>query len=372
MRAKKKVVISGYYGFNNSGDDAILKAIVKELKRADASLEITALSNNPPATEQVYQIKAVNRFKAKEVMKAIKSCDLFISGGGSLLQDVTSTRSLWYYITLMRFARLCRKPVMVYANGIGPINKKINRMITRSTLNKVNYITLRDEDSRTFLQELGVKNKHIRVTADPVFTLDASSDERIDEIFKIEGIPNDKPLIGISIRSWPKDENLVENLSKAIEYMTSKYDANVVLIPMHYPEDLPISNTLLNKVNNGRCFVVKDKYSVEDTMGIIKRLEMIIAMRLHSLIYAATQLVPMIGIVYDPKIEGFLKSINVDRMFTVEGVNYSQLVEDIDYVWNNRSYLKSVLMEFEKKMEQEALANVAIVMDLLNSRWCYG
>lgn len=372
MNTKKKVVISGYYGFNNSGDDAILKAIVKELKKADASLEITALSNNPSATEQVYGINAVNRFKTREVIKAIKSCDLFISGGGSLLQDVTSTRSLWYYIALMRFARLCGKPIMVYANGIGPINKKINRMLTRSTLNKVDFITLRDEDSRAFLQELGVANKNIRVTADPVFTLNASEDERVDEIFEIEGIPNDKPLIGISIRSWSNEEKLVDSLSMAIDYMMANYDVNVVLIPMHYPEDLPISNKLLNKVDNERCFVIKDKYSVEDIMGVIKRLEMIIAMRLHSLIYAATQLVPMIGIVYDPKIEGFLKSINMDRMITVENINYTQLINDIDYVWNNRNNFKSVLVEFEERMEQEALTNVSIVMELLNSRWCYG
>jgi len=372
MNTKKKVVISGYYGFNNSGDDAILKAIVKELKKADASLEITALSNNPSATEQVYGINAVNRFKTREVIKAIKSCDLFISGGGSLLQDVTSTRSLWYYIALMRFARLCGKPIMVYANGIGPINKKINRMLTRSTLNKVDFITLRDEDSRAFLQELGVANKNIRVTADPVFTLNASEDERVDEIFEIEGIPNDKPLIGISIRSWSNEEKLVDSLSMAIDYMMANYDVNVVLIPMHYPEDLPISNKLLNKVDNERCFVIKDKYSVEDIMGVIKRLEMIIAMRLHSLIYAATQLVPMIGIVYDPKIEGFLKSINMDRMITVENINYTQLINDIDYVWNNRNHFKSVLVEFEERMEQEALTNVSIVMELLNSRWCYG
>src|SRR5690606_34850383 len=100
----KKILISGYYGFDNSGDDAILKAMVEDLKENDNSIEITALSRNPTFTEKIYNIRAVNRFKIRDVMRAIEDCNLFISGGGSLLQDVTSTRSLLYYLSLMEVA----------------------------------------------------------------------------------------------------------------------------------------------------------------------------------------------------------------------------------------------------------------------------
>lgn len=368
MRKNKRILISGYYGFNNSGDDAILKAIVTDLKRLDNSIEITALSNNPSATEQVYGIHAVNRFNTKEVIEAIKNCNLLISGGGSLLQDVTSTRSLLYYIALMKLGKVCNKPIMVYANGIGPINKKINRIITRNILNKVDFITLRDRDSEEFVKELKVKNKNIRVTADPVFTLEASDDSLVDEIFVKEGVPLDKPLVGVSIRNWTNEEKLIDTLSDAIEYIISNYDANVVLVPMHYPEDLPISMKLLDKVNNKRCTVISDRYSVEDIMAIIKRFEMIIAMRLHSLIYAATQNVPMVGIAYDPKIEGFLKFIEVNKMCTIEDIDYLQLIKYIDYVWESRESLGNKLEENNKRMKKEALKNVHIALEILNSR----
>ena len=116
----------------------------------------------------------VTNEKIIEVIRAIGKCDLFISGGGSLLQDVTSTRSILYYLALMMMALIFRKPVMVYANGIGPINKKMNRILTRVILNRVDYITLRDEDSKAFLHQLGVTNENIIVTADPVFTLEGS------------------------------------------------------------------------------------------------------------------------------------------------------------------------------------------------------
>lgn len=368
MGRNKRILLSGYYGFNNSGDDAILKAIVKDLKRADESLEIIALSNNPKLTEDVYEIKAVNRFRIIEVIKAIKRCDLFISGGGSLLQDVTSTRSILYYLALMEIALLLRKPVMVYANGIGPINRKMNRVLTRMILNRVDYITLRDEDSKAFLQELGVTNENIIVTADPVFTLEASESNRIDQIFAIEGIPLDKPLVGISIRKWVKEENLIDNLSKTIEYMISRYSVNVVLIPMHYPEDLLISQHLLERVNVKGCYLISNRYGVEEIIGIIKRTRFIIAMRLHSLIYAAVQNIPMIGIVYDPKIKSFLDSMEMNKMCTVENLQYRELVEYVDYTWENREELSGKLRNLNSKMKEEALKNIHIALNLSNSR----
>ncbi|MBZ2176032.1 polysaccharide pyruvyl transferase CsaB [Schnuerera sp. xch1] len=368
MDINKRILISGYYGFNNSGDDAILKAIVKDIKKANGSIKITALSNNPPFTEKIYGIHAVNRFKMKDVLKAIKDCDLFISGGGSLLQDITSTRSLLYYIALMRLAKIYRKTIMVYANGVGPINKNINKILTRNILNKVDLITLRDENSKIFLEGLKIKNRNIHVTADPVFTLEPSEDIIVNKIFVKEGIPLDKPLVGVSIRNWNNKERLINNLAKAIDNIISKYGVNVVLIPMHYPEDLSISESLSGKVTKKGCYLISNKYSVEDIMGIIKRLEIIIAMRLHSLIYAATQEIPMVGIVYDPKIEGFLRSIKMDHMCQVETVVYSQLIENINFVWRNKENIKSRLSEYDKVMRQEALKNVDMALELLNSR----
>ena len=365
MGAKNKILISGYYGFDNSGDDAILKAMVKDLKANIENIEIVVLSKNPRYTEEIYNVKAVNRFSIKAVRKAIKSCNLFISGGGSLLQDVTSTRSLIYYIILMKLAKMYKKPVMVYANGVGPINCKMNRIWARRILNKVDLITLRDEDSRRFLDELEVENENIYVTADPVFTLNPVNQTKVFNILKNEAIPTDKALVGVAVRHWGDSKNLISNVSKTIDYIIEKYDANVILIPMHYPGDLDISNSILNNVNNTGCYVLSNKYNVEDLMGIIKNLEILIAMRLHSLIYAATQGVPMVGIVYDPKIEGFLKSINMDFMCPTENLKYHELVKKIDYVWENRKELKEKLEILDDKMKKEALKNIYMAKELL-------
>ncbi len=367
MTLEKSILLSGYYGFDNSGDDAILKAIIKDIREENPKLDIVVLSNNPRKTENMYSVKAINRFKFVELINGIRNTHLLISGGGSLLQDVTSTRSLLYYLAVMALAKIFRKPVMVYANGIGPINKNGNRFLTKLVLNSANLITLRDDDSKSYLEKMNIKNKNIVVTADPVFTLDAAPKDIIENIFKKEGIPSDKKFIGISIRPWKKADNLVEIISKVIDHITEKYNVNIILIPMHYPDDLDISNNVLENVDKSTCFVIKDQYAVEDIMGIIKELDMIVAMRLHSLIYAATQEIPMVGLVYDPKVEGILYSLKMDHMSNVENLDYNHLIDNIDYVWNNKDELKDILKKGDEDLTSLALSNVTMAMELLRA-----
>ncbi len=364
MDLKNSILISGYYGFDNSGDDAILKAIVKDIRSKNSKININVLSNNPEKTEIMYDVNAVNRFKLKEVLSAIKSTDLFLSGGGSLLQDVTSTRSLIYYLAIMTITKFLGKPVMVYANGIGPIERKVNRFLTKNILNRVDLITLRDDKSMEYVRELGIKNKNIYVTADPVFTLEASSKDRVNQIFDIEKIPRDKKIIGISIRQWKKSKNLIQIMVEAIDYIVDKYDVNVLLVPMHYPEDLGISVEIKNLVDKG-CYVIKEKYNVEEIMGIIREFEIIIAMRLHSLIYAANQEIPMIGLSYDPKVDGILKSLGMDSICNVEEFTLRDLINNVDNVMINRESLKEKLRAQDIELKRKALSNVTMALELL-------
>ena len=152
------VVMSGYYGFSNAGDDAILQSIHQSIQEASDEVEVTVLSNNPEETKRVYGLNAVPRFQIFSVIKALRRCDALLSGGGSLLQDRTSTRSLIYYLSIMRAAKLMGKPVMLYANGIGPVEKPENRR-------RKHYPCRKGED------QVGEAVRHI---------LEAEADERTD------------------------------------------------------------------------------------------------------------------------------------------------------------------------------------------------
>jgi len=368
MKKDKRIVISGYYGFNNSGDDAILKAIVKDVKDACSDIEITALSKNPQSTMQTYGIKAVNRFNLLKVIREIYRSDLLISGGGSLLQDVTSTRSIVYYLAIMYMANILKKPVMIYANGIGPVNKKFNRLFTKKVLNKVNLITLRDLNSKKTLEDINVNNNNIYVTSDPVFTLKPAEEHVISKILFDEGVPQDRPLVAISIREWTASRNLKETIVKTIEYIDQMYNANVLLVPMHYPEDLSISKEVKDSVCTKNCYLLTKNYSVEEIMGLINKMEIIVAMRLQSLIYAATQGVPMIGLVYDPKVDGFLDSIGLDYKCNVEDLDVEDLHKVIDRAWVEKDNTRRHLKVIRDSLKQKALDNIKMVLSILQSR----
>lgn len=360
-----KIVMSGYFGFDNSGDDAILKAIVKDLREQDPSVRIKVLSKDPSKTEQLCPVTSANRFKLREVISSLRDAQLVISGGGSLLQDVTSTRSLLYYLALMKLAFILKKPVMIYANGIGPINKTFNRRLTKWILERVDLITLRDKGSLDFVKSIGVKNDRIMVTADPVFTLNPAEKERIKEILRIEGIDTSRQLIGISVRNWKNDDALIQAVAKGTRRLIDDKSVGVVMIPMHYPEDLEISERISDLSGSNNCWTLKGKYSVEEIMGIIREMEIMAAMRLHSLIYAATQGVPMAGLVYDPKVKGFLDELGLDHYTDVKSITSESFYKLVSEVWAVREEVGRSIDIHKERLEKLALENIRQAYSLI-------
>lgn len=347
----KKVLLLGYYGFDNSGDDAILKAIVKGIKNFNEDYEITAFSKNPDKTKREYNINSVDRFSFFEVLNAMKNTDLFVFGGGSLLQDKTSSRSLFYYLGMIRLAKFFNKKVFVFANGIGPINKNYNRNSTKKILEKVDYITLRDKSSYDFIKELGVKNKNVEITADPVFLLESSGESQADRILKEQNIKLGKNVIGISVRKWNESLNLNREVAKFCDKFVNE-DIDFLIIPMHYPKDVEYSKSIKNLSKNERIHVLDTKYEVEDIISLIKKCEIMIAMRLHSLIYSAKAKVPMISLVYDPKVSGLSKELEISEIIGVEDLSAEVLFEKYnDLILSFESRKDSIISANEKQEE---------------------
>ena len=150
--AKYNIVISGYYGFHNAGDEAMLLAILQALRKTFDAPSITVISGNPSDTARTFGVKAVPRFGILPILSSLFRTDLLISGGGSLLQDVTSWKSMIYYLTIIIVGVLFRKQVFLYSQGIGPVRYRIIRIILKHVLNHVDAITVRDSESKGFLQ----------------------------------------------------------------------------------------------------------------------------------------------------------------------------------------------------------------------------
>lgn len=362
---RKKIIISGYYGFDNSGDDAILKSMIDDIKFLDKDLDIVILSKNPKKTEKIYGTKSINRFNILKIIKEIKTCDLLISGGGSLLQDVTSNRSLWYYLFIMKLSDLFKKPYMVFANGIGPLNSNFNRKITKNILEKAAFITLRDEDSAIFLEKLKLENPNLKVTADPAFRLKAESLNKVRQVFEEENIPFEKELIGISVRRWNKDDALIKVLVDLIDYIEREYDKGILFIPMHHPSDLEFAKSIRNQSSGKSVYVLEGNYSPQMFMGIISQVELLIGMRLHALIYAASQGIPLLGLSYDPKVVSLMDSLDIDYLLDVDSLNSDDLILEVKKLIENKNEISEELLRKEKKLEDLAYENIELVCKLL-------
>lgn len=307
---KYDCTILGYYGFKNSGDDALLFAMINSLREINPDININVLSFNPRETAKLYKVNSVSRYNLAASRRAIKNSELFILGGGSLIQDVTSTKSIIYYLWMVNRALRLKTPVMLYANGIGPINKPANRRRVRRTLNRVNLITLRDAASFSELKALGVNRPEMLVTADPVFAAEMRNSGQAERLLESAGLAEDEKFAIFSVRKW-KDfsEDFDETFAAMADYVAEKHGLIPVFLPLHYPYDASVSRSIISKMKN-RALFISGRPDIPTTLSIVEKSSFSVSVRLHMLIYAALSGAPSVGIAYDPKVAGFQESIN--------------------------------------------------------------
>lgn len=359
-----KFIISGYYGFKNSGDDALLLSIVEQIQKDYKDAQIVVLSNSPQRTKKEYGVSSVNRYNVFAIIWHLMTCDILISGGGTLIQDKTSTKSLIYYLSIIKMAKFFKKKVMLYANGIGPLRSFKNIEKTKNILNQVELITLRDNSSLKEIEQIEVKKPEIEVTADPVFLLEA--DENGEQIMENYSIPKDKKLMCVSVRDWKENpKNFVKIMATFCDYASIKYGIYTVFMPMQISRDYDISLKIKNTMKSNST-IIGGKYPFKTLLSLISKMHLCVGMRLHSLIFSANMLVPTIGIVYDPKIKGFLKDINEDRFIEIEEVSSDALGECLDSLLKDHYEIK-MRMKYEiPAIRKKAERNGELMKKLLD------
>jgi len=358
------VLMSGYYGFNNSGDDAILLSIHANLKKLGDNIKITVLANNPEVTAKKYGVKVVDRYNAVSVISAVKKCDVFISGGGSLLQDRTSTRSIVYYLSIIKLAKIMGKKVMLYANGIGPVEKGHNRKMVKEIVNKVDLVTLREQNSCDELRSMGVDNPNTFVTADPVFTMEAISREESFRLLEKEGIPTEKPIVGVSVRNWKNLSVFSDDLAVLCDRIYNELNCEIVFIPMQQPHDANVSENIRKKMK-APSYLIKENCSPQELMGMIGVMNSVISMRLHTLIFAASQRVPLLGFVYDPKIEYYLSEFEMPSGGDIVKYDMENAFDTMKDMVSNRQKYVDKLEKAASELEKKANENEKYLIKLL-------
>lgn len=362
-----QVVMSGYYGFNNLGDEAILLSIRRRLSELDPTISLTVLSNDPEQTARRYGVKAIPRFHLLQVRRALKRCDLLLSGGGSLLQDRTSTRSLVYYLSIIQLAKHFRKPVLLYANGIGPVTKPANRRRVKRVLDQADVITLREENSKTELLAMGVTNPHLVVTADPVFTISGVPREEALNDLHSRGIPTDRPLLGISVRSTAGMAERLEGFARFFDRAAEEYGCTPVFLVMQLPGDRVMSEKVMAAMQTP-SYLYESPYDPEAMMGVISCMECVLSTRLHTLIFSAKQRIPLLGFVYDPKVESYLDVLNMPSGGRPEEFDPDQAMDALRGLMSRREEAVADLDAAVQRLEESALENERQLIALLSNR----
>ena len=322
--ARDGVVICGAYGRGNAGDDAILEAILQEMRSIDPDMPITVLSKDPKSTRLTYRVRAVHRSNLLAWHTAMSSSRLYINGGGSLIQDVTSRRSLWFYLANIRAAKRAGCRVQMYGCGIGPVIRESHRRLTARIINQsVDAITLREPDSLEELRSIGVTTPEILLTADPALTLPRAPEDGTDSLLLRSGIPPHGNYLCFALRRWKGFEEKAPLFRAAAEYAYRTYGLTPVFLAAEKHQD-PGAGQLAARGLTIPHYFLNDPGGAGTIIGTLSRMRAVVAMRLHALIFAAGQGTPLAGVVYDPKVSAFLRYIGQEQF-----VDLADLTEEV-------------------------------------------
>ena len=305
----KKVVISGYYGADNFGDESILEVLIQRLKKDEA--DITVLSTNPDKTAKTPGVNSIHSFKLGKVMSALSKCDILVSGGGSLLQDATSVKSLFYYLWVIFMAQFYKKQVLIFAQGIGPINNKIGEFFTKKLLKNCRWISVRDDKSLFLLRGWGLKPE---LVCDPLYDLEVAG-----------STPSNR--VGIQLRSFKSlTEKLLITLANrvAIEFADKEIEIYSFQDSLYLEVCQHFEHLLLSVNPNLKTTVISGK-TPKEIIKLIASLEYMIAMRFHAILIALKYGIKTLAINYDYKIEAICNDAKIPALSMLANEDYGYM-----------------------------------------------
>ncbi len=359
----KRLLLSGYYGYGNAGDEAVLAGLVTGFRAASPAggLDLTALSGNPGETRTAHGIRAVDRYRPAALLPAIARCDLFLSGGGSLLQDVTSAHGIFYYLGVVKLAQMLGKKTMFIAQGIGPLKLARSRKLVAAVANNLSAITVRDEASAVLLREIGVSRPPLEVTADPALLLS----------------PSDSPIIGgrgafgVALRPWHGQEQIGLQVAAACSALAGQCPR---LLPMQPGSDTQVAEQFAREwARTHEPQNAAQLCSTTDGLGpllsIVAGCDMMVGMRLHALILAAAAGVPSVALSYDPKVAAFMQaSGQADAVYDLKddlsASNTRDLADLVGRIWRERAERTAALEAALPGLRLKARRNVEVALQL--------
>ncbi|MBZ5535418.1 MAG: polysaccharide pyruvyl transferase family protein [Acidobacteriia bacterium] len=385
---KRQLLIAGYYGFRNTGDEAILTAMLSDLRALRPDLEFVVVSGDPSATAAQYNVRSVLFTDIPGILEAGRQSDLLVLGGGGLFQDYWGAQSesmltrshggIPFYSGFACMAALLGKPFMLYAVGVGPLFTDEGKRLTHFAFEQADVATVRDAESLDLVRSLGVQGDHVRITADPSFSL-KTNEPRAQWILKKAGLHGASPLVGVSLRCWDvtaDPENWKRQVASALDGFLDTSGATLLFVPFqNLPErsltdDLSVAENVVALMGHtDRTCILRDITSPSEIAGILSQCEMAVGMRLHSLVFALKENVPAVGIIYDPKVASLMTCLGM-KNYAVDlaGLSADALLEAMARAWANKDGIRLDLQMRRNEMKSLAQENTRLAVELVDGK----
>ncbi|AFY71177.1 polysaccharide pyruvyl transferase CsaB [Thalassoporum mexicanum PCC 7367] len=292
----RRAILCGYYGMGNGGDEALLATLLQLLPKDIVPI---VLSGDPAMTEELHQVQACDRKNVWNLIDVIKQADIFIWGGGSLIQDATSWRNPIYYAGLMGLAKQMNLVTVAWAQGVGPLHQKFSQKIAKRAYQACDLVSVRDSNSAHLLADWQIP---CLLAPDPVWAL------RSQLVLNLSSLP--APRVAVVLRDHPLlTSKRLQNLGIALCNLQKATGAHLLILPFQPAQDMQIAQQIYDlSPANATIMVQEDPRSLK---GIFKGVEMTIAMRLHGLIMAAAEGSRCWGISYDPKVNNLMQELEI-------------------------------------------------------------
>ena len=356
-----KIAIHGFYGHGNLGDEAILHAFLMEARRI-GGIEPLVFSANPRAVRKNHDVRSISAYSRLSFFKRLwkmRTCDLFLLGGGGLLKDFgPDSTGLSKWLDILRLALTLNVKTALFSIGVENIRFEKSKAILTDVLNKVDLITVRDNSSKMILHDIGL-TKDVTVTADPAVLLGNPQKH-------VERCLDTSPRIVFCLRHWfstgffienPEiNEQLLDTISKTADYLIDQYSADISFIPLRttsYDDDRLIAEEVVSRMKNkNKVQVIEKAPTVDEFVLLLQNCNLVVGMRLHSLILAAASGVPFIGLSYMPKVENFMNEMNLaDLCLLPEQWTGNHLLNLVERVFGEYNHCQKAILSEIKRLQ---------------------
>ena len=388
----KSITLLGSSSGRNAGDAALLNSIMADLKKLDPNLRFEIPTINPS-----FIIKSFSKYNAKPISMlpwhfsikmlgfptffSVSRTDMTIIFD-AILFDRALYNPLFNFLStlyfLVPFAKRKGKKIVYYNVGIGPISTNMGKRMLKKISNMVDLITVRDSQSIQILRSLKIPEYKIILTADAALNNTPCSEANAEKILSLEEIEKGKPLLGFNINAyidtWVKTEKepinkiiFLKDIASVLDKVIEDLNVNVIFFATQHM-DIPIISKVIDYIKNKDKvnLITNKKYSNQEIMGLLGKMELFVGMRLHSLILASAMHTPILGLIYQDKVRNYLKELNLEEQrLEFSDFNVENLLDVIKRSWYEREEIKKHLSIRIEKLKKKAKETPRMVIDLL-------